>query len=188
MMLSYSETDYKVPGKDLQVALAMPLARKDISGQSSSTDTVTAGNKAKKLSVALTLGFNKAAELLRLSNMAEAVDDSGKPLTYTIADELAEALNIRQVKFSDSFRIDPQGGKRAWTIRFTLSEHLSIAEKKEQRAEQPQPNAPATTGEPVASADNTVPDAEQLTGFEGFLGKVDKALEPSPEASTDATA
>lgn len=190
MMLSNGDTEYQVPGKDLSVSLAMPLARKDISGQTSSTDTVTAGNKAKKLSVALTLTFAEGNALRRLSSVAEAIDDSGDPLTYTIADDLAEAMNIRQVRFAESLRVDPQTGKRAWTVRFTLAEHLSVAEKREQRAEEPTPNARETAGENV-SASNTSADAPngvQMTGFEQFLSSVDKALPQAPGGNGNASA
>lgn len=192
-MLSDGTNDYIVPGKDISVSMAMPLERKDISGQTSGTESVSAGNKSKKLTVSLSIRMNEAAKLLQLTAIAEAIDDAGAPIIYTIADDLAEATNIRQVEFIDNFRVDPLTGTQGWTVRFSLQERLSVPEKKEQRAKQPTATAAPTQGDPVqsAAANDTTASAEQpaeeLTGVESILSHLDKMLAPDPQANTNAT-
>ncbi len=191
MMLSDGTIDYLVAGRDISVSLSMPLERKDISGQTSGTESVSAGNKSKKLTVSLSLRMDDAIKLRGLTAIAEAIDEAGAPIIYTISDDLAEAMNIRQVEFVDKFRVDPLTGTQGWTVRFSLQERMSIPEKKEQRAQQPETTATATEGEPVASTEaastpaSADPQAEELTGVESILSYMDEMLAPDPEATED---
>ncbi len=183
MMLSHETTDYTVPGTDLQVAMAMTLARQDISGQTSGTDTVTTGNKGKKLSVSVHIRFDQAQQLRGLTGVAEAVDATGKPLIYTIADPLAESLDIRQVEFTDQLRVSVLSGKQAWVVRFALRQRFSVPEQREQRSQQPKVVATTTAGEAVTLEATQAQDVQTLTGFEQILKAVDQLLAPSGESS-----
>ncbi|GAA4649017.1 hypothetical protein GCM10023116_12910 [Kistimonas scapharcae] len=177
--------NYKIPGKNLKVSLVLPLARKDISGQTSSTDTVSTGNKAKTLAIALTVPHKQPGDLRRLAAKAQALDTAGKPMVYVISDDLAEAMDIRQVEFTGDFRVDEQDNLQAWSVRFSLREHLSVPEKKEQRQEKPTPQETPATGDTVAATPEETPvNARELTGFESFLAKIDQALGGTVDTET----
>ena len=79
---------------------------------------------AIKLSISVHIRFDQAADLRGLTGVAEAVDATGKPLVYTIADPLAESLDIRQVEFTDQLRVSVLAGKQAWVVRFALRDVL----------------------------------------------------------------
>lgn len=86
---------------------------------------------------------------------------------------------MRQAKFTGRITASEQEGLLAWQVQFTLREHNSVPEKREQR----QPKAPATVGQSTA---NTTPaktgsspaasEQEQLSYVERMLKGVDTAL------------
>lgn len=178
--------NYRIPGRNRKISLVLPLTRQDLSGQTSSTDTVTTGNKPKTLAVALTLAFRRAVDLRRLVATAQALDENGVPKIYVISDPLAEALDIRQVEFAGDFRVDEQENLQAWSVRFSLREHLSVPEKREQRLPEYDPLAVPADGETVSATQETQGQQGQqgaavisrdLTGFEAFLSRIDQALD-----------
>lgn len=135
MILSANGKDFEIPGKNLNVSLTQNFARSDVSGNTSGTDFVSAGNKAKEIAVSLVIQKTKADDLKRLIRTAEAIDDtSGEPLVYIISDELCLASNIRAVFFDGQMTIRGSSNLRAWDISFSLKEHKSPAEKREARA------------------------------------------------------
>ena len=174
--------NYRVPQKNRIVSLSAPLPAQDISGQTASTTTVDKGQKAQELSVTLTLNFTEAAELNALQTVARAKDDNGDPVIYTVVDPLAKAMNIRQVKFVGTFRVNESQGQQAWAISFTLSEHLSVAEKKEQRQQAAQVQAQQAEGDSVTPPETTPaseqPNAPELTAWESLLQSIDNVLAP----------
>ncbi len=81
-------------------------------------------------------------------------------------------MNIRQVQFSGNLVTKDLSPRDAWRVTFTLAEYLSVSEKAEQRQ---------TTGliqeqQGEGAATVSAAEAEALTGFETFLGKLDQAL------------
>jgi len=153
------------------------MVSKDISGQTASTSKVDEGQKSQKMTISLTINFKDVDKLAELQSVAKAKDEADKPVIYTIVDPLAKAMKIRQVVFVDTFRAT-EGEGQYWQISFTLSEHKSVAEKKEQRVtettttQQQADTATVTVGETGA----TTADSDALTSTEGFLARLDRWL------------
>lgn len=168
--------NYKVPNKDLKVSLSQPIPNEDMSGQTASTETVGKGKKAKQLEVSLTVGFVDKQQLRELSALADAVDTKGDSVKYTIVDELAQAVNIRQVHFVGNFRVTKADMLQAWQISFSLAEYYSVPEKKEQRQPVAEPEQQASDTQAVAATDTEVTPEEPLTGFRKWLKNWDESL------------
>lgn len=167
---------YKVPDANLKISAQLPMPQADISGGSSSTSTVSMGQKAKKLSVALTIAFKDANLLTELIGIAEQTDDAGDARVWQIIDPLAKAMQIRQVKFTDALRVTEADSLQAWSVTFSLVEHNSVPEKKEARRT-PEPVAEsADPGVPVATESTPQTAAPELNGVEKYLKQLDNAL------------
>lgn len=135
MILSANGRDFEIPGKNLTVSLAQNFERKDLSGDTSGTDMVPGGNKAKEISVALILPKSNKNDLRKLLQVAEAVKTTGDFEVYIVSDELCIASNIREVFFSGQLTVRQSSNLRAWDVSFSLQEYRSPAEKREARAQ-----------------------------------------------------
>ena len=169
---------YKVPDQNRKVSLSSPIVSKDISGQTASTSKVDEGQKAQTITVSLTLNFKDNDQLADLQAVAKAKDEADKPVIYTIVDPLAKAMKIRQVIFVDTFRVT-EGEGQYWQISFTLSEHKSVAEKKEQRVTETTttPQQSDATTVTVSDSGTTTDEAPaELTSTESFLAALDRWL------------
>lgn len=123
-----------IHGHELNVSSVLIMPKADLSGQSSATDKADLGIKPKKVTVSLSIPFSKKTWLREIVQLSEARDENGAALHYVIVDLLCDALNIRQVTFSDSVNIFEHDQTRAWDVSFTLSEYKSPAEVAESRA------------------------------------------------------
>lgn len=161
----------KLPGHNLTVSGMLTLAGEDLSGNSSTTAQADKGDKPKTLSVRLSVKFINAADLTALVALAEARDAAGDRVKYNIINDLAKAMNIRQVQFQGSFNCPENAGLRQWDISLDLVEWRSVPEKKQQRL-QAKPVANQTvTGQTVSQTapQTSTPSASvpaQLTAFE----------------------
>lgn len=161
--------------KSLRITASQELATEDASGQSSSTDSAETGIKAKMLSISGFVPFRDQQQLTDLFKLAEATDGGARE-TYRISNKTAEALGIKQVKFSSKIEAVEQETTRQWNVSFTLAEVRSVPQKKEERAPQPAAAQQGGTGQ-TAATENAPPATEvELTGFMGFLKKVDNGL------------
>ncbi len=138
MILSGSGRNFTIPGKNIKVSLSQAFDRKDLSGSGSGSDFASSGNKPKELSVATTVPESDEAQLRQLMAIAEAMEPSGDPVIYTVADRLCQLLNIRKVIFSGTIRVQESDRLRAWDVSFTLTDAASTAAKREERARQEQ--------------------------------------------------
>ena len=163
--------------KSLRITASQELASDDASGQSSSTDVAETGTKAKMLMVSGNVLFNQAENLTQLFALAEATVN-GARVIYRISNKTAEALGIKQVKFSSKIEAVEQETTRQWNVSFTLAEVRSVPQKKEERAPQVAAAQQGSTGQGTVLADgNTPPNTEpELTGIMAFLKKVDEGL------------
>lgn len=170
--------DYAVPNKELRVTMAMRYDSESLGAQTSATDTAHKGIKPKVFNVSLLVPFVNSEQLTELITLAESTREDGALTIYDITDDTANALNVRQVRFTDSFNVREAGNVKAWTVQFALQEYQSVPEKIEQRQESANAEQQAADGTVIASTesaeqgDDTVPQ----TGFEHFLAKVDRAL------------
>lgn len=172
-MLTLNAT--KIPLKAIRITASQELATEDASGQSSSTDAAETGMKAKMLSVTGLIRFTEKQQLTDLFKLAEATE-GGARVTYRISNKTAEALGVKQVKFSSSIEAMEQETTRQWNISFTLAEVRSVPQKKEERTPQPAAAQQGATGQ--AAADESAPPQTEvpLTGFTAFLKSVDNGL------------
>lgn len=169
--------DYVVPDKNLRVTMTMQFDSESLGAQTSATDTAHKGIKPKTFNISLSIPFKEADSLSRLMTIAQATRKDGALHVYDIVDQTANAVKVRQVRFSDSFAAREDGQLQAWNVQFSLTEYLSVPEKSEQRTETGSADAQTTGGE-IVSADSQSEgdDLSPKTSFEKLLFKVEKSL------------
>jgi len=169
--------EYTVPNSELRVNASLRIENETLAGQTSSTSSTNKGVKPKVLQVSLLIRFDDAKQLTELTSVAEAMDDKGALTVYDIVEPTANAMNVRQVQFTDNFSVREVDGNKAWRVTFSLKEYLSVSEKAEQRLAVSEPGAQSAEGDTISTASTSQDTAtEPLTGFEQFLSRVDKAL------------
>lgn len=168
--------------KSMRISVSMQFQDKDSSGQTSSTSSSEQGEKAKELDVSGLVPFNDEKTLGRLFELADAKGDGGKRHIYRVGSLLAKSVKVRQAKFAGRITASEQEGLLAWQVQFTLREHNSVPEKREQRM----PKAPATVGQSTANAKPAKPadsnngkpatEQEQLSSWEQAIKGLDDKL------------
>lgn len=176
----------QVRGKGLKVTASLRIESDDLSGQTSNTDSAHKGFKPKTLTVSLLIRFADKAQLRSLMSLAEATDGGGQLKTYRIVNDTATAFGVRQVQFSDGVSAREDDSLAAWRVQFTLSEKLSNPERVEKRragntvATQSAPGqavaGSSSTGTTSAGGAGATEPAQELTGFEATLKKLDNWL------------
>lgn len=170
---------YDVPGKSLKIGGGMDIRASDASGETSSTDEVDKGTKAKKLPVSLVIPFSNEADLKRLIRVAEA-KENGTRKVYTITNQTANVAGIRQVRFAEGFNWQEKDGLLAWDVSFTLKEYLSNPERVEQREKKAAPVVQVSLGKKTVEATLPIGTAEvvvePVTGLEKVLKFIDDFL------------
>ncbi|MGV4282554.1 baseplate complex protein [Citrobacter freundii] len=120
--------------KNMRVTVTQQFQDKDQSGQTSSTAKSEQGVKGKEIRVSGEIPFRDKAILRRLFELASATDAGGKRQKYRVAHEQARAVNFREATFTGTLDAPQQDGKMSWLVTFTLTEHISVQEKREARA------------------------------------------------------
>ncbi|MCW2474657.1 hypothetical protein [Candidatus Symbiopectobacterium sp. NZEC151] len=151
-----------IPLRSLTVTPSMQFQEKDQSGQTSSTANAEQGIKPKELRVSGVIPFTDAKVLTRLFALAEA-KEGGKLKRYRVANPTAQAINFRLATFTGSIDAPKQDGKQAWLVTFTLREHVSVAEKRDARADG---KTAAQKQSPGQGGGNAAESDEQLSWFE----------------------
>ena len=169
--------DRQITGYGLTVTCEMSLPADDLSGQSSSSVTAEKGFKPKRLRVSLNIKREDSGTLKALTKMVEAVDaGTGKRKVYTIVNDTADAMCIRQVRFSERLTAQELDDVDAWAVSFVLLEHLSAPEK----VEAVQVKAPVDSEIPVNDAPavaEATAEPSELSWFErSVLAPLDSAL------------
>ncbi|GDX05720.1 hypothetical protein [Buttiauxella sp. A111] len=166
-----------IPLQNMRVTISMQFQDKDQSGQTSATTKSEQGIKGKELRVVGEVPFKKPEILKRIFELASARDGAGKLQTYRVAHDVARAVNLREATFTGTLDAPQNDGKMSWLVTFTLSEHVSVQEKREARAsakttarKQGAANSGNPAGQPAGE------DAEKLTWFES------KVLKPVNDA------
>ncbi len=175
---------HKVNGKSLKVTANLRIESKDLSGQTSNTDSAHTGFKPKTLTVSLLIPYRDSQHLSDLMRLVEATGAGGQLKTYRLVNNTAEAFGVRQVQFSDTFSSREDDNLSAWRVQFTLSEKLSNPERVETRRPGNKVRQQSGTGtgiaDPSAASAEAEPGAPELSGFEALLKRVDTYLEPTP--------
>ncbi|MGC6248952.1 hypothetical protein ACNO7P_11035 [Bisgaard Taxon 45] len=121
----------------INMSISMKRDDKDMSGQKSSTKHTDKGIKAKEINVSGIIPYNRKEWLANLFKLAEAENEKGEQATYRISSMSANAINMREVRFSDGISASEDDGQMAWQVSFLLREVNSISEKKEARRKKP---------------------------------------------------
>ncbi len=162
----------RVPGFNEKVSVQLHLAGEDMSGQGSYTPQAETGDKAKEISVSLQIRMVDAADLRRLTAMAEARNSANERMIYQVVNATANAMGIRQVRFQGSVQVREDEALQLWSIGFNLIEYRSAAEKKDARASGLAVGTQAPTGTPVTS----LPASTGLSEFEKIIQKASELL------------
>lgn len=164
-----------IPLKNMRVTLSMQFQEKDQSGQTSSTAKSEQGTKGKELRISGEIGFRDIRLLTRLFELATATDAKGQRQKYRIAHEVARAVSFREATFTGNIDAPQQEGKMAWLVTFTLTEHVSVQEKREARTGSKTSATKQGAGAAGAGAGES---EEKMTWFERkVLKPVNDALE-----------
>lgn len=168
-----------IPLKNMRVTLTQQFQDKDQSGQTSSTTKSEQGVKGKELRVSGEIPFKSPDVLKRVFELATATDSSGQRQKYRVAHEMARAVNFREATFTGSLDAPQQDGKMAWLVTFTLTEHISVQEKREARADSKTTAKKQTAGGAgTGGGQDAAEDEEKMTWFERkVLKPVNDALE-----------
>lgn len=150
--------------KNMRVTVSQQFPDKDQSGQTSSTSKAEQGAKGKELRVNGEIAFKDVATLSRLFQLANATDSGGKRTVYRVANNVARAVNLREATFSGTLDAPPQDGRMSWAVTFTLTEFLSVPEKKEAAANARKSSSVQTAG--GAGQADAGEDEEKMTWFE----------------------
>ena len=151
--------------KNMRVTITQQFQDKDQSGQTSATTKSEQGAKGKELRVSGEVPFKDKAILRRIFELASATDASGKRQKYRVAHEQARAVNFREATFTGTLDAPQQDGKMSWLVTFTLTEHISVQEKKEARASS-KTTAKKQGGAAGSAGQSADEDDEKMTWFE----------------------
>ncbi|NCH87040.1 hypothetical protein EHJ13_06200 [Cronobacter dublinensis] len=167
-----------IPLKNMRVTVSQQFQDKDQSGQTSATTKAEQGAKGKELRVVGEVPFKQISTLSRIFALANATDAGGKRQVYRVANEVARAVNLREATFTGTVDAPPQDGRMSWLVTFTLTEHLSVQEKREARAASRTASKTQKAGADggAASQASAGEDAETLSWFES------KVLKPVNDA------
>ncbi|MDA3978103.1 hypothetical protein [Gallibacterium sp. AGMB14963] len=157
------------------ITVSMRREEKDMSGQKSSTKKTDKGVKAKEINVTGIIAYRDKQNLTDLFNLAEAVDKKGEQVKYRVAAISAEAINMREVQFTDEISVVEQTNLLAWQVSFKLREINSVSEKKEQRKKKPttkvQQETKATQAQSTQQSKDANADSSLRTDFDKLLEK-----------------
>ncbi|AHF77561.1 Phage protein [Sodalis praecaptivus] len=160
--------------KNMRVTLTQQFKDKDQSGETSATTKSEQGMKGKELRISGEVPFKTPEILRRIFELASATDAGGQRQAYRVAHDVARAVNFREAIFTGTLDAPQQDGKMAWLVTFTLTEHLSVPEKREARAASKTIAQKQSAGTGRESAEE---NEEKLTWFESrVLKPVNDAL------------
>ncbi|MFO3907231.1 hypothetical protein AAHD62_22330 [Enterobacter hormaechei] len=162
--------------KNMRVTLSQQFPDKDQSGGTSSTAKSEEGAKGKELRVSGEIPFKDIAILTRLFQLATATDSGGARTVYRVANNVARAVNLREASFSGTIDAPQQEGRMSWLVTFTLTEFMSVAEKREAAATSRATSKTQGAGAAGAGSAIAGESDEKMTWFES------KVLKPVNDA------
>ncbi|WP_058959477.1 baseplate complex protein [Type-E symbiont of Plautia stali] len=168
-----------IPLQNMRITLSMQFQDKDQGGQTSSTAKAEQGVKGKELRVSGLIPFTKPEILKRLFEMGIATGSDGQRKRYRVAHQTARAVGLREVIFTGNIDAPEQDGRMAWIVTFTLTEQMSVPEKREERtASKTAATKQTAAGTGSVSGAAATEDESKMTWFEKkVLKPVNDALE-----------
>lgn len=122
-----------LPIKSCTINPSFEIKEADVSGQTSSTAKAKQGNKGAMLNISGLIPFKDPTTLTKIFTLARKVDSKGNSLVYVIGCDTAKTLGIRRVSFTGKVNVQQHSTLRAYTISFTLREHISANEMIEKQ-------------------------------------------------------
>ncbi|MDD9174509.1 adenine glycosylase [Aliivibrio sp. S2TY2] len=167
-----------IRGEDIKTSIKLPFGDSDLSGLSSSTEMAETGTKAKVLTVTMVIPFQRKAWLTEIANFAEAVEqETGARVIYRIGHDAANAIKFYEGKFSGELSINEMDSIQGWQVGFSLHEHLSVPERKNQREEIKPAKQQGGGGDVAAKYDNPhLPPSTDLLRFETMFAYTNEKL------------
>lgn len=175
--------EHDIELKDINVSVILTLPSEDAGGQTSSTETIEQGVKPQLINVSGTVLMAEPEKLGAIKELATAIGEDRKRVKYDIVEPIAEAMNIRQVRFFDRLSVKENEVSRKWKVDFVLREVNSVAEAKEKSANESTAQVAGADG--VVDITSAQADAEEsidkaagvaLTDVEQFFKKGDEWL------------
>lgn len=157
--------------KNMRVTLTQQFPDKDQSGGTSSTAKSEGGAKGKELRVSGEIPFKDIDILKRLFELANATGSGGARTVYRVANNVARAVNLREASFSGTLDAPQQDGRMSWLVTFTLTEFLSVAEKKEAAATSRATSKAQGAGAGGSGSADAGESDEKMTWFESTVLK-----------------
>lgn len=167
--------DFTIPDNGFFTSVSLAFEEDSLSGETSSTATALKGIKPSEINTSFIVRKKEASTLTRFMQLARSTDDNGDLVLYNLTDETANAMNIRQVKFTGRVDVRESTDLLAWRVSFKLKEYLSVPEKSEQRQAQTTQES-TDEGQQVAAAVPQDEEQVQYTGFEKVLKVIDDGL------------
>jgi hypothetical protein len=164
----------KIKGSELKISATLSLAGEDLSGSSSVSAQAETGDKPQSLSVNMEVKYSNSTDLTDVLNLAKAKTDTGERVTYSVINDTAAAMAIRQVKFQGDITVREDATYELWKVSFKLVEQRSVSEVTESRQEATAVTDQAPTGDTVS--DDATPSAEELSSFEKMLKWADTQI------------
>lgn len=160
----------RLPGHEISISINYSIPADDLSGQGSSTIDSETGDKPQIIRVRLLIPHKTPDDLKNIRNLAAKRAEDGSRHVFTIVNDSAEAMAIRQVKFHSEMLVKEDQNKKAWWVNFVLKEHRSVAEKVQEQQDleqKQQTEVETTTSTPVANSDDE--QIKKLVGVENWL-------------------
>lgn len=178
--------DTEVLGHGLNISAVFDLSAKDISGESSRSEEAETGDKPKSMSVRMEILYKNAVQLKTLVELAGAKNEQQQRVIYNILNSTAEAMSIRQVRFSGPLRVREDFSREKWHVSFKFSEVLTVPELI---AIGDAVNNPQTAEEQAAAGEPVVPviAGPDFSDFEKVLNWIEEQITPEAEPVANAT-
>lgn len=186
MILERDGKNYAVNLHSKKVNIKLPIKNKSVAGDTSATDTVNTGTKAKTISVAGLIKFADKNILEEITQLAESVQENGSRAIYSITHDGANAMRVRQVYFDGDLDIREAQEFKAWNITFSLKQFNSVAEATEAQNSNTSPVVQdSVTGEEVAAPEleSEQPTLDENGTVYKMLKTLDDLLAPTNETA-----
>ena len=171
--------DAPLPGYDHRIVVQEQIERKDASGETSAGTQIHKGWKPAILTVSVKFKFEDTVGVAVLKALWRQRTETGTPFLWRITHDVMDAMDIREVRFTDFFTISAPEQKKGWDAVFNMIEVRSVSERSQATdvAATEEPGAPeglfTVTG---AAAEETTATAETWLGkllvqANDFVGK-----------------
>lgn len=127
------EIDFDKKFKNVAISFSKDLGRKKNDSNNANQKVEDGGVKNAEISVSGIIPLDDIELIIQLNNAASSVTAELEVSTFLIADELANALNIRYVVFDSSITFKKHESIQGFSFSLKLTEQQSVAKLAEER-------------------------------------------------------